>query len=60
MNYNFIYIGPKGKARDHFVNILNNDLVIVENYKEVMHLRHEDKQNSNILFYEKETLKIDV
>lgn len=59
MNYNFIYIGPKGKARDHFVNILNNDLVIVENYKEVMHLRHEDKQNSNILFYEKETLKKD-
>ena len=59
MNHNFIYIGPKGKARDHFANILNNDLVIVENYKEVIHLRHEDKQNSNILFYEKETLKKD-
>lgn len=59
MNHNFIYIGPKGKVRDHFANILNNDLVIVENYKEVIHLRHEDKQNSNILFYEKETLKKD-
>lgn len=58
MNHNFIYIGPKGKARDHFASILNDDLIIAENYKEAIHLQHEDK-DSHILFYEKDTLKKD-
>lgn len=56
MNHSFIYIGPKGVARDHFSKILNNDLLVMENYKEAIHLQNEGKQNSNILFYEKNTL----
>ena len=59
MNYNFIYIGPKGDTRDHFAKILDNDLTIIENYKEAMHLQNEDIQDSNILFYEKDTIKKD-
>lgn len=59
MNQNFTYIGPKGNIRDHFANILDNDLTVIENYKEAIYLQSKGRQDSNILFYEKDTLKKD-
>lgn len=59
MNQDFIYIGPEGNIRDHFTMILGNDLIVIEDYKEAILHKNGSKQDSNILFYEKDTLKKD-